>query len=299
MIGDLNETIKQLLVEGVPLDLSEIDVVFEKPDSEWSSSLSRPTINCYLFHVVENAELRRNDWRITDNIPDGSNGARPPHRFVAKRRPPYRMDHHYVITAWANEIEDEHRLLWRVLMTLMRFNAGPLPPEKLKGELAEYEVPMPVKVAQQDSPIKNPTDFWSSMEVSIKPSVNFVITLPLDPEIIVTTPLVITRRVLVHSDLDEQGKVETPGLEFGGWVWSGEGDDARPVPGAEVLIVENGSRSTTDDKGRFRFNYAPYGRYTLQATANGERAERQIELPGEDYDLVLGAPTGKGGKKAK
>ena len=64
MINDLNETIKALLVEGVPLDLSDVDVVFEKPDSEWSSSLSRPTINCYLYHMTENHELRGSDWKI-------------------------------------------------------------------------------------------------------------------------------------------------------------------------------------------------------------------------------------------
>jgi hypothetical protein len=131
------------------------------------------------------------------------------------------------------------------------------------------------------------------MEVSIKPSVNFVATLPLDPEIVVITPLVITRRVLIHPDMSDRDKVELPSLEFGGWVWSGEGDDARPVPGAEVVIVENGIKSITDARGRFRFEYAQYGRYTLRATADGEHAERQIELPGEDYDLVLGAPAGK------
>lgn len=296
MIADLNETIKQLLVEGVPLDLSEIDVVFEQPDSEWSSSLSRPTINCYLYHVVENHDLRRADWRvITPEQSENGQLQRGQHRTVTKRRLPFRMDHHYFITAWANEIEDEHRLLWRILSALMRYTNGNLPPEKLQGELFGLEMPVPVKVAQPESPIKNPTDFWSSMEIAIKPSVNMVLTVPLDPDMAVIVPLVLTRRVLIHPEMDDrdENKAELPGLQFGGWVWSAAGDDARPVAGSEVVLVERNLKTTSDSDGRFRFDYVPYGRYTLRATADGEQAERQIELPGEDYDLTLGVTAAK------
>jgi hypothetical protein len=298
VIGDLHETIKQMLVEGVPLDLSEIDVAFDKPDSEWSSSLSRPTINCYLYHVIENHDLRQTDWQINRPILSKEPVKRGEHRMATRRRLPFRMDHFFMVTAWANEIEDEHRLLWRIMVALMRFNNGNIPPEKLQGELFGQEWPIPMKVAQADTPIKNPTDFWSSMEVAVKPSVNMVVTLPLDPELIITTPLVITRRAMVYPDMYDREKMELPGLEIGGWVWSGEEEDARTVPGAEVLMVERGTTSITDEEGRFRFDYVPYGQYTLRTTVEGRQAERRVELPGEDYDLVLGTTAGTQGRSA-
>ena len=298
MIGDLNETLKQLLVEGVPLDLSEIDVAFDMPDSEWSSSLSRPTINVYLYHVSENHDLRQTDWQVSRPVVSAEPVKRGQHRMAVKRRLPFRMDHFFVVTAWANEIEDEHRLLWRMMVALMRYHNGNIPPEKLQGELFGQEWPIPIKVAQTDNPIKNPTDFWSSMEVSIKPSLTVLVTLPLDPEIVITAPLVITRRALVYPDMYAREKAELPGLEFGGWVWSSDEDDARPVPGVEVLIVEKGITNITDEEGRFRFDYVPYGQYTLRATADGRQAERRIELPGEDYDLALGSSTVTQGRSA-
>jgi hypothetical protein len=295
LIGDLNETIKQLLVEGVPLNLSEIDVSFEKPDGEWSSSLSRPTINCYLFHVGENQELRLNTWEVGWQSQQ-TGVQRGEHRVATQRRLPFRLDHFYVVTAWANEIEDEHRLLWRILAALLRYNNTNLPAEKLQGELFGQEWPIPFRVAQQESPIKNPTDLWSSMETPIKPSVNVVATLPLDPDMVVSSPLVITRRARIYPDMHDQERIELPGIEFGGWVWDGEGADASFVAGADVTLVERGITVRTDTRGRFKFDYVPIGSYTLRATADGRLGERKIEAPGEDYDVTLSRSAPSAGK---
>ncbi len=291
MINDLDETIKYMLIEGVPLDINEIDVIFEAPTEEWSTSLARPTINCYLYHVVENYDLRQTDWQLKRPMPGQrqQNGApnTPNNHTATRRRLPFRLDAFYTITVWANEIEDEHRLLWRVLAALIRFNNNPIPQEKLKGELAKQEWPVPIKIAQQESPIKNPSDFWSSMEVPIKPSITLSVTLPLDPDMVVTAPLVLTRRLRVYEEMDNREKFELPAVQFGGWVLTGEGAEAQPVPEADVVIVERGLRTKTDQEGRFKFDHVPNGRYTLRAIAASGQAERGIELPGEGYDLVL------------
>lgn len=290
MINDLDETIKQLLIEGVPLDINEIDVVFDAPTEEWSTSLARPTINCYLYHVVENYELRQNDWQLNrPAMSQGQQNGNPARHSATRRRVPFRLDTFYAITAWANEVEDEHRLLWRVLGVLIRYNNNPIPPEKLKGELGKQEWPVPIKTAQMEGPIKNPSDFWGSMNVPIKPSINLSITLPLDPDMAVTTPLVLTRRLRVYEEINNREKFELPAVQFGGWVLSGDGTEARPVVGADVVIVERGLRTQTDNDGRFKFNHVPNGRYTLRAIAESGQAERAIELPGEGYDLVLSA----------
>jgi hypothetical protein len=101
------------------------------------------------------------------------------------------------------------------------------------------------------------------------------------------TPIVLTRRLRVYENMDDQRKFELPAVQFGGWVLAGEGADRRPVAGADVVIVERGIRTQTDDEGRFKFDHVPNGHYTLRAIAESGQAERDIVLPGEGYDLVL------------
>jgi Pvc16 N-terminal domain/CarboxypepD_reg-like domain len=291
MINDLNETIKRMLVEGVPLDTSEIDVVFEAPTAEWSSSLARPTINCYLYHIAENQELRHANWE-TDRAGEAhKNGSHPAH-LVQRRRTPFRLDVHYLITAWANEVEDEHRLLWRAISALIKYKI--IPQEQLYGELGKQEWPVPVKIAQPEMVLKNPSDFWSSMETHMKPSVTVAVTLPLDPALVIETPLVLTKRIRLHPDMNEQQAYWAPIAQIGGWVLVRSGESSMPVPGVDVLIVERGTHTQTGRDGKFKFDHVPRGRYTLRASSESGQAERSIEVPGEDYDLVLVArPAGE------
>ena len=65
MFNDLDESIRQLLIQKMPLDPGEVDVVFEMPDREWSNALSKPTINAYLYDIHENRDLRDYDWIVT------------------------------------------------------------------------------------------------------------------------------------------------------------------------------------------------------------------------------------------
>ena len=288
MINDLDETIKTLLVQGVPLDLSEVDVVFDAPTNEWSTSLARPTVNCYLYHLAENHELRQVDWKVDRALQARQNGNIATHS-ITRKRTPFRIDASYMVTAWANVVEDEHRVLWRVLAALIKYSN--LPEHQLQGSDMGQPYSMPIKVAQPDGVFKNPSDFWSGMEVHVKPSVNFVITLPLDPDMFIEAPLVLTRRVHLgptpNSGSATGSAYEVATVQFGGWVLQGSGDNAETVPGAEVLIVEKGLSAQTDDAGRFKFTNVPRGTYTLKATAEGGVAERQIDVPGEGYDLTL------------
>ncbi len=282
MFNDLCELVKKILVEGVPLDTSEIDVVFDAPNSEWKSSLSRPTVNCYLYHIIENHELRRTDWEYGRNAVAKRDGGG---HSVTRRRMPYRIDVSFMITAWANAIEDEHRLLWRVLSALMRYTQVPM--EFLDGDLATQAWPMPIKVAQPESVFKNPSDFWSGMEVHVKPSVSVILTVALDTEQFAEIPLVLTRRVRVHPAHDPGNSYELPTVQIGGWVMRGKGDAARPVPLADVTLVESGIVTQSDEAGQFKFLSIPKGRYTLRATLDGEQVERQLDVPGDSYDIVL------------
>jgi hypothetical protein len=64
LLADLDETIRQLLIQHVPLNPSEIDISFDAPDRDWSGRLTKPAINCFLYDVRENREIRVNDWEV-------------------------------------------------------------------------------------------------------------------------------------------------------------------------------------------------------------------------------------------
>jgi hypothetical protein len=179
MISELDETIRQLLIKKVPLEPSEVNVSFEIPNREWATSISKPTVNLYLYDIRENHELRAYEWTVE----------RDNNRTATRRRAPLRMDLSYLVTAWTNDVGDEHRLLWRVLATLSRH--CPLPEELLQGKLKEQELEIRTTTAQPDGLFRSPADFWSALDSQIKPSINYVVILPLDLEMTETAPIVL------------------------------------------------------------------------------------------------------------
>ena len=103
MISDLDESIKQLLIKKGQLG-SEVDITYETPDREWSASLSKPTINLYLYDIRENLDLRSMEWIVSKTS----------NNMATKRVNARRINLSYLVTVWANNVEDQHNLLWRV-----------------------------------------------------------------------------------------------------------------------------------------------------------------------------------------
>ena len=179
MLADLDETVRQLLIRHVPLDLTTVDVSFDAPDREWSGRLSRPTVNCFLYDVRENEDLREAAW---DYARDAKNGT------VQRRRVPVRINATYNVTVWARAPEDEHRLLWRVLTALARHPVLNL--DTVEGGLKEQPFPLLAKVAKSDTARANPADLWQALDNRIRPSLTYVLTLALDPDTVFTSPMV-------------------------------------------------------------------------------------------------------------
>jgi hypothetical protein len=195
MLTDLDKTLKQLLTQTIPIKNNEVDVQFELPRRDWSAGLLRPTINLYLYDIRENTGLRANEW-IIERSEDGR---------ATKKKPPLRINVSYMVTVWANILEDEHRLLWRTLATLMSYKE--LPPEVLQGELAHATVPIPITTAQPDD-IPNTADLWGALDNELKATIHLTVTLPLDIAKAITGPLVLTKRVRVEQGLTREGPFE-------------------------------------------------------------------------------------------
>jgi hypothetical protein len=88
MIADLDETIRKLMIAEIPIKNGEIEVSFEQPKREWSSRLSKPTINFFLYDVRENNILRQHQWEQLTPGGNNNRSAISPDRLAHLKRSP-------------------------------------------------------------------------------------------------------------------------------------------------------------------------------------------------------------------
>lgn len=271
MITDLNETIKLLLTKKGGLEPAEVDINFETPDREWSASLSRPTVNIYLYDIRENHQLRGTEWMVSKD----SNGK------ATRRKTPNRANLSYLITVWANDVMDEHRLLWDVLLTL--FGYPELPEDVITGQLVEHTCPIVTATAQPDGLFNNPADFWSALDNEIKPSINYVVTLPLDRDMTFTATTVRTKIIDVKPPGAEPERL----IQISGTVYEA-GKAARGLAGARVVAKEANLTTVIDEQGHYSFRNLSTGKHTFQVVVPGKKTrESSVSVPNDNYDLKV------------
>jgi Pvc16 N-terminal domain len=181
MIHTLDRALQQLLIQKGEIDPALVEICFDTPTRERIAAATTPTINLYLYDLRENVELREMNWD-TERVGN---------QRVRITRRPLRMDLSYMISCWAAEIPDQHKLLWRVVETLSRFS--PLPDEFHQDSLKDLQHPVRMQVAQSDGVLKTFTELWSALQVTYQPAIQLVATLDLDLNQVTTTPLVLTR----------------------------------------------------------------------------------------------------------
>lgn len=285
MLADLDESLRTLLkreLGGHGFD--GVEVAFEAPTKDWSAGLAQPTVNLFLYDLREAADLRAVEWQPQ----------RDEHGRIRNYRPPLRIDASYAATAWTRAVEDEHRLLSQLLAILYAFPH--LPGDVLNGRLgpngtgSKQPFPLVTRVAQARS--DGGADFWSAVGGVYKASIDFVVTVSVEsgqsvergPEVRTQTLRMATRENRLAT-LVESHRV-------GGKVAD---EDGAPVEAAWVVLPTNGSWTSSDADGRFRFDRIPAGTYACVArTADGREGEGELVVPGQGVDLVVGAPRKRG-----
>jgi hypothetical protein len=271
MIAELDKTIKQLLIKKGHIEPAEIDISFDIPDREWSASLSRPTVNLYLYDVRENHNLRSTEWIVEKN----GNGQ------ATKRKNAKRIDLSYLVTVWTNNIEDQHNLLWQIMLTLFQFPS--IPQELLTGKLAEQQYTIITSAAQPDGLLSNPSDFWAALDNEIKPSFNFIATLPMDLGIAFTSSIASTRSISVKPpDAEAEQMIGISGIVHL--------KDKPEIVIAEAIVVakEAGMTATTDDQGQYSFSRIPAGKQTILVILPDKKMkESSIKVPSSNYNLAI------------
>ncbi|MGD2076888.1 MAG: Pvc16 family protein [Chloroflexota bacterium] len=286
MIADLDQSIKQVLVKDMPVKNGEIDIKFDQPSREWSNKLTKPTVNFFLYDVRENTNLRRSQYERLGN----GNGKIDVARM---KKAPHRLDCFYMLTTWAAEPEDEHRLLTRVLMSLFRYPI--LPDHLLVGTMQNPRFPIQTYTARHDK-LTNPAEVWSALDNEMRPSICYSVTVALDPWSVVEGPLVQTftmrsgrsTQLPTYKEFDEDG-LSSELIYIGGIVREKSGDNA-PLSGLEVAIKGRGWFDRTDTEGRYKLGGMPAGDYTLVVwPEKGKPKEKKISVPAAagDYDLEL------------
>jgi len=173
MIRDLDATISKLLLTRAEQDsaLASADISFEIPDSKWQDKLKKITVNCYLYDIHENLELKTFEPLVKRNSDK---------TLVSVREAPRRIDCAYCITAWSTSKEDavfeEHRVLGQILNVLLRHRS--IPDDVLEGELNNSIPPFPTVIASTDG-MKNNPQFWGALDQRFKPSLNYIVTLAM------------------------------------------------------------------------------------------------------------------------
>jgi uncharacterized protein DUF4255 len=170
MIHDVDESLRAL-VKRDALNGSKVEVAFDAPTKDWVAKRNAPTIDMYLYDIREDTTRRETAWiEIRDEK-----------GIVTERRlPPRRYRLSYLVTAWTNRPEDEHRLLSGLLSCFVRHEYMPL--ELLTGVLEDSSLPVIINVALPVPADRNIADVWSAMGGELKPSLDLIVTAPLDIE---------------------------------------------------------------------------------------------------------------------
>jgi hypothetical protein len=155
----------------------------------------------------------------------------------------------------------------------------------LVGDLKLQPLPVTTLVAQPDQSHANIEDFWNAIDNKFRPTVTYVVTLALDPEIVVSSKLTL---------FSPEMKVEqvTPGEIAHGFTVHGRvrdrSDPSRVMQRALVVLSETGDRMLTDEEGGFAFAGVRRGAITLVVRAAGrEETTWSTRVPASNYDLEV------------
>jgi hypothetical protein len=169
MIHDVDETLRALIERDV-IDAG-VDVSFEAPTKDWSARQNKPTVNVFLYDIRE--DIGRRD--VAPQPVRDENGV-----ITGRRPPPRRLRLSYLLTAWTQRPEDEHRLLSALLSGFLR--SDELPEELLAGALAEATVPTLTTLALPPTQDRSISDVWSALGGELKASIDLVVIAPLLPD---------------------------------------------------------------------------------------------------------------------
>lgn len=207
MIEEVDETLRGIIRTEV-LSGSQVEVSFDAPTKDWAARRNAPTINLYLYDIREDLSRRDAAWAPVYAAEGYVTGRQPAPRH-------YKLQ--YMVTAWTQRPEDEHRLLSACLGAFLRHET--LGPSEMTGALGEQPLPAMVSVALPLGPDRSIADIWSALGGELKPSLDLVFN----------APFVVGRSVAAGAPVRELPRLSIARSDDGG-----EPERPTPIPSAAV-----------------------------------------------------------------
>jgi hypothetical protein len=152
------------------------------------------------------------------------------------------------------------------------------------GSLKEMEWPIRTQTAQPDGVLRNTSDFWSALDNQLKPSINYVVTLPVDLDMEITAAEVKTK---VFKFKGGNGGSPEEAVQISGVVHR-KGKPDQVVADATVLVKELQMTASTDQEGKYAFRKLVLGSYTFEVSAPGEeKCQVPVAVPSASYDIEV------------
>ena len=172
MINEVDEALRNLVKDEV-INGADVDVLFEAPTRDWASRRNTPTVDLYLYDIRE--DLRRRQIGMVERRDEQG-------IVVERRQVPRYFKLSYLITAWTQRTDDEHRLLSAILACFLRHET--VPDEALTQVLRDVGHPLQIMIAYPPPENRQVSDVWSSLGGDLKPSVDLVITMAVEPDVL-------------------------------------------------------------------------------------------------------------------
>lgn len=274
MIADVQQALRDLIYTEAQLPRDAIDVRFAAPTSAWVSGLTRPTLNFFLHDLRENTALRTMEFTHAPT-PGG----------VQRHLAPRRMDLRFLVTvffkAQLDELgRDEWNVLWRVLAALLRQSEWE--DRYVPAEVRRMDLGILGQVTQGDTL----QTVFTSLGLSLRPHLQYTVTVPLDLNVEGFSPLVLERDLSVRGGPNRDAPLTSQRRRSS---WQLRAPDGRPL--ADALVrSDSGARGYTDPTGTVHLDAPRDAVGTLHVlTLDGEthtltphtdQAQLTLDLPG-------------------
>jgi hypothetical protein len=167
VIAEVDEAVRAL-VRRDALRGTDVEVVFDAPTKEWAARRNAPAVNLYLYDIREDMR-RRTRGQVNEYDERGM--------VVSRALPPRHFRLSYLVTAWTQRPEDEHRLLSDLLACFVGHEC--IPDDLLTGPL-RLGLPVSVTVGLPPPEDRSFADVWSALGGELKPSLDVVISAPIE-----------------------------------------------------------------------------------------------------------------------
>ena len=198
MINEVDETLRTLLRAEL-LQGTDVEVEMEAPTREWSARHTAPTIDLYLYDIREDLQRRE-----TGRIPRYNDEGRVVGHVIPART--FRLA--YLVTAWTQRPEDEHRLLSAALGCFLAHDF--IPEEHLTSLLRDNKVPLTIQIGMPPPQDRQVSDVWTALGGNLKPSLDLVVNMRVDAGVmesvqpLVMEPMLLRSRAFNTMELEER-----------------------------------------------------------------------------------------------